>query len=406
MTDEAGRQRLYLHIGLAKTGSTYLQAILRRNVAVLRDQGYCYPLVGPESMYHAAVEMASWPPRRGLTHEGVAGSFDALLDKGRRTGRTVVISHEIFGSGDERQVAAIFDKVVDFEVHVVVTVREPARLVVAQWQERVKNGHDQSFASYLDDRFSLGALPAEPDDAAYEELAKPELADKLRDRLALWGSHVPAERLHVVVVPTSGSDPTLLWDRFAESIELDPAAVDPSPPEGADARSNSSLGVPQIAFMRRVIAALDGRLPQPGFSLVAKRWFAQVVLAQLPGDRPALPPEYVAPMAWVGRRWICDIRESGVVVHGELDELEVRPSPRETRHPDEVTDAELAEVGSSAAADLLLEVERLREEVDGLRRQLRARRTAPPAPAPPPGLLTRAARAVARRTPSRRRRKA
>ena len=34
---------LYLHIGMPKTGTTYLQHFLHKNNAVLQQEGYCFP---------------------------------------------------------------------------------------------------------------------------------------------------------------------------------------------------------------------------------------------------------------------------------------------------------------------------------------------------------------------------
>ena len=48
------RQRLYLHVGLPKSGTTFLQALLAKNRGRLKESGFIYPFVRPEGMFHAA----------------------------------------------------------------------------------------------------------------------------------------------------------------------------------------------------------------------------------------------------------------------------------------------------------------------------------------------------------------
>ena len=60
-------QRLYFHVGLPKSGSTYLQSVLGGNRGALKDVGHVYPYVRQEGMFHAAVEMAGNPSRWGWT---------------------------------------------------------------------------------------------------------------------------------------------------------------------------------------------------------------------------------------------------------------------------------------------------------------------------------------------------
>ena len=60
--------RLVMHIGFEKTGSTYMQAFLRDNAAVLREQGVGYPdfCRGPEHLeiYMAGLPEIDWMHRR------------------------------------------------------------------------------------------------------------------------------------------------------------------------------------------------------------------------------------------------------------------------------------------------------------------------------------------------------
>lgn len=350
-------QRLYLHIGLPKSGSTFLQSAIGGNRAALREHGYAYPYVRQEGMFHAAVEVAGNPEHWGLSREEVDGTFAALLQRGRDLGRTVVISHEIFGAASPEQVEQITAQLADFDVHLVVTVRNIARMFTAQWQEAVKNGQDESFSAFAERQ--LATLP-EPGDRVMAGFWRGQNLAWLLDR---WRPHVPPERTHVVVSPAGGADPEVLWRRFAEAIELPADAIDVSTVPG----SNESLGTPQIALLRQVVSSLDGRLEQPWYSLVAKRWFAQTMLSQVRSRKPVAPAPVAEQLAAVARTWIDLVETDGYLVHGDLAELlPAAPDPA-VPHPDDVSaEDQLAGLPDVLAA-MLLRVRDDRQRIAELR---------------------------------------
>ena len=356
------RQRLYLHIGVPKSGSTFLQSVLGGNREALKAHGYVYPYVRQEGMFHAALEMAGNPEQWGLTHDEVQGTFAHLLRRGRRLGGTVVISHEIFGAATAQQVAAIGEQLDDFDVHVVVTVRNIGRTITAQWQERVKNGINESFEEFSTDL--LDSLPSSLDGPMVGFWRGQNLA-WLLDR---WRPLVPPERTHLVVTPSGGTGPEVLWRRFAEATGIPVDVVDLSqvPP------GNESLGVPQIAFLRQVLTALDGRLEQPWHSMVAKRWFAQTLLSKVRGPKPVTPAPVADCLTEVTRAWIELVRSGGYQVHGDLDELLPEPTPPGSPHPDEATPAEMLDGLPGVVAEMLLRTRDLRVTVEALEAEKQA----------------------------------
>lgn len=348
-------RRLFLHVGMPKSGSTYLQGILANNRRALREQGFIYPYVQQEGMFHAAVEMSGRPEPWGLTSEQVDGTFDRLLGKGRRSGLDVVISHENFGNAGDAQIAEIATRVDDFETHLVLTVRDPIRMIAARWQERVKNGDPSSFAEVAEEL--LAKLPEDP-------VAQPTgywPAQNLPWMLERWAPVAPPERMHVVITPAGGGDRDLLWRRFAEALGMDADAVDVG-----HARSNESLGAAQVAFLRQVILALDDRLPQPWYAEIVKRWFAQSVLSTV-RSRKAVTPAWVAErMAGLATSWTAVVRDGSFQVHGDLAELFSAPAPADTPLPDEVTPEEVLEGLPDVVAAMLLRTRDLRVRIEEL----------------------------------------
>ena len=151
-------------------------------------------------------------------------------------------------------------------------------------------------------------------------------------------------------MPPSGSDPSILWDRFAAVVGIDPARFDTSRTE----RSNEGLGWAELETLRRVNVALDGRISQPYFSEVVSQLFAREVMAGLATSSKAALPQDLGSLAdSIARRWIDAIRTAGYHVVGDLDDLCPQPAGGGSSRPN---DAAIAHVAVNASAELLVEL--------------------------------------------------
>jgi hypothetical protein len=343
--DAAVPQRLYFHVGLPKSGSTYLQAALGNNREALKSHGFVYPYVRQEGMFLAAVEMVGSAARWGQDPGDLAGTFAHLLRRGRRIGGTVVISHEIFGGARAPQIETMRELLADFEVHLVVTVRDLGRTVTAEWQEQVKNGHPHSFAEFTEEL--LADLPDDPAHAG--RFWRSQNLGRLLER---WSVVAPPERTHVVPCPVSGAPSDLLWQRFADAIGLPADVVDLDQVP----RRNESLGTAQVALLRDVLVQVADRLPQPWHSRIAKRWFAQTLLTRGRSDRPVTPGDLAARLTPISRHWMDTLVREGYQVHGDLDDLLPVPAPEGSRHPDDVDELAKLDALPEVLAEMLVRV--------------------------------------------------
>jgi hypothetical protein len=359
VTPGEGQQRLYFHIGLPKSGSTYLQAALGNHREALKERGFVYPFVRQEGMFLAAVEMVGSARRWGQDPEDVAGTFAHLLRRGRRLGGTVVISHEIFGSARPAQIEAVREMLEDFEVHLVVTARDLGRTATAEWQEQVKNGEPDTFAEFT--AALLDDLPGDPaDDGRFWR------SQNLGRLLERWAVVAPPERTHVVPCPPPGAPKSLLWERFADAVGLPVDVVDlDSVP-----RSNESLGTAQVALLREVLVEVGDRLPQPWHSRIAKRWFAQTLLTRGRSGKPVTPTELADRLTPVSRHWIETIRAGGYQVHGDLDDLLPVAAPDGAPHPDDIDRLAQLDALPEVLAEMLVRVREVSERAAGLDRDV------------------------------------
>ena len=341
----AGAQRVVLHVGLPKTGTTYLQALLAGHRDQLREAGVLYPFLRPGAMFHGAVEVRGSHEKFGLTADEVRGTWRALCDRARSFPGTTVISHEVLAGATTAEIAAALAPLAGLEVHVVVTARDLGRQATAHWQEEVKLGDVGSFRDFERTQFRADTRPGDP--------ARPHFwhAQDAADALRRWSSAVPARQVHLVVCPAPGAPPGELWNRFAGAVGLDPGLGDPAAGDAA----NVSLGTLQIAHLRQVNGLLAGRLDPRTYNRVVKKEYAEGVLAALPGERPRTPRGLGGVLEPATRAWAADITAAGHPVHGDLDELLPVLGSGDDPHPDDVDEAALAGLDAAGATGRLLD---------------------------------------------------
>ncbi|WP_310964300.1 hypothetical protein [Nocardioides terrisoli] len=332
-------RRVYLHVGTPKSGTTHLQRRLRRNAETLRAHGVGIPrnprrARGIDASFRAALDLTGQdfggPPGHAR------GAWARAVRQSRRQ-RVTVISHELLATADADVIRRARADLADAELHVVVTARDPARALPAAWQESVKQGRRLTYRQFLD-RAREGEV----------WLARAMDVDAV---LESWGADLPADRLHLVTLPRPGADRDLLWQRFCDALGIDPD----SGPLPAD-RSNESLGIAETQLLRRVNRRHGRRNPEAHRLL--KYVVAEGALSLRDSMPILLPPEDHAWVAELAERWIGWVRERGVPVSGDLDDLRPRPTQGEWRDPDEPVPAEVAGAAVDALAATIAEVSR------------------------------------------------
>jgi hypothetical protein len=326
--------RVVLHVGLPKTGTTYLQGLLADHRDRLRAAGVLYPFVGPGAMFRGAVEVRGSHAKFGLTAGEVAGKWAAVCDRALAHDGVAVISHEVLAGATTEQVRAALAPLAGAEVHVVVTARDLGRQATAHWQEEVKLGATWSFADFERDQLRADTGPDEGPDAGG---VRPHFwhAQDFADCLRRWSVAVPAGRAHLAVGPAPGAGPEVLWQRFAEACGFDPDVLD-----GRTAPVNPSLGTAEVALLRAVNAALADRVDRATYLRVVKWGYAEGELAARPGPRPRAPYELGGLLRAVTARWLDEVRAAGHPVHGDPADLAPVVGAPEDPGPDDATPAE------------------------------------------------------------------
>jgi hypothetical protein len=320
-------QRVVLHVGLPKTGTTYLQAVLAHHRDALREAGVLYPDVLPQGMFLGAVEVRGSREKFGLSEADVAGTWQALCDSVRAHDGPSVITHEILGGAEPAEIAAALTPLAGLDVDVVVTARDLGRQATAHWQEEVKLGDTRSFAELERDQLRAD-VPAGDRPHFWH-------AQDYAAALRRWATAVPAARVHLVVGPPPGAAPDVLWRRFAEACGISQEA-DAVVEADAVAPANRSLTTEAIALLREVNRELDGRLTPREHARLVKRDLAEGRLADRPGTPPRTPAALGDVLTPAAASWRSEIEARGHPVHGSLDDLTPVLAGPHDPHPDAV----------------------------------------------------------------------
>ncbi len=270
---------VFLHIGEPKTGTTFLQQVMWRNRSELAAQGVVLPGHHPQDHFRASQDLRGIEKLPSDPAGSWTGEWEILARQAKQARSVAVISHELFSAADPGQAERAVRSLQPADVHIVLTVRDMATLLPAEWQETVKHRNDRGWEDWLSD-----VIDRESVDPDRRQWWFWRVHDTLAI-LAVWARHVPADHIHVLTVPSRGADTGLLWDRFAGLLGIDPGSADLT-----RARANSSLGLPEIEFLRRLNQALPDEVPDWFYMWNVKEGVAHRALAGRPRHGRLLLP--------------------------------------------------------------------------------------------------------------------
>ncbi|GGD27989.1 hypothetical protein [Nocardioides daphniae] len=229
-------ERVYWHVGLPKTGTTYLQEILWANVDALAAQGITLPGSGHREHLWAALDMQD-DPSLVRRDPRATGAWERLAAEVEATPGAALLTHEFFCAATTEQARRAAERLAPAEVHLVVTARDAASMLAAGWQEDVKNGAARGLRR-----------TAEREQRAHFGWWVWDLEQVLRR----WLPVVDAARIHVLPVPDRSEGPDQHWHQLARTIGFTGECEMPRRP------LNQSIGVVQVEALRKVNAHRTG----------------------------------------------------------------------------------------------------------------------------------------------------
>jgi hypothetical protein len=338
------RPRVFLHIGEPKTGSTFLQQVIWRNRAALAGQGVVLPGHHPQDHFRASQDLRGLKKLPSDPAGSWTGEWDILARQSKQAPRAAVISHELFCAADDEHARQAVSSLEPAEVHLVLTARDMASLLPAEWQESIKHRNARGWEDWLADVIERESVS--PDRRQWWFW---RVHDTLQI-LHIWSRYVPADRIHVLSTPQRGASPDLLWRRFAGLLEVDPDSVDIS-----RARANASLGLTETEFLRRLNAELSGEVPDWFYMWTVKEGLAHTTLAaRPPGQRLVLPPERHVWAKEYAETLIAGLSDAGYDLVGDLAELRPAEAAEPAVRPADQPVGEILDAAVQATAALVL----------------------------------------------------
>ncbi len=335
-------ERVYIHIGAPKTGTTYLQEVLDANRQEMKRAGVLYPKL-PGIAHHSALWDLRQMWKQREFNVDVRGHWERVVKKVTAwDGPAAVLSSELFVYAQPDEVVRALTSFGDIEVHVIYTARDLVRQVPAVWQERLKNQHTMRYDAFVSDVIGRSR----------SGMAKSFwLAQDAPTALARWSQGLQPEHVHVVTMPPSGSAPDLLWNRFASVVGLDGSEYVADVPA-----TNTSFGAVEAEVLRRLNERGAGELGAAAYRRVVRYGLFDVLDGVVPDKiRITLNPEEHAALVARSGDLVTGLRAGGFEIVGDLADLKPAPyaAPQgEQRRPGDVTDAEV----NAALLDALFEV--------------------------------------------------
>ncbi|MDT0301695.1 hypothetical protein [Streptomonospora wellingtoniae] len=344
-------ERLVLHIGVQKSGTTYLQQMMQDRTKELAALGALYP-VPPRRRpgatrvnYH---ETASYALLRGeyswVTEARAAKEqswWENLQKQIRSWEGTAIVSAEALSVVRSDAARKTIEALGSPDTRVFITGRGLGKLLPSVWQQHIRNGKSSSFHSYL--RQLQRQREAGWDAVESDGKAHLWRAFALGGLARRWASIVGTDKVTLITNPGSPAD--RLWHRFLEAVELGDTSSISAPDDSTTV--HSGVTAPEAEVLRTLnsnLAAAEWPADD------ARRLRARIIegFARRPsrGPRLGIPLTYRETVDAWSRADVEDLRNSGVRIVGDTGELRYSPAAEPAEH----TAPDVAEAAGSAAA--------------------------------------------------------
>jgi len=334
--------RTFVHIGLPKTATSYLQTIIWSNRERLRARGVVVP--GTERRDHLwASRTVREQPSHQHAPERHRTAWSRICAELRAADGAGLVSHEFFAAASAEQAVAAIEALAPADVHLVVTAREPLGLFTASWQESLKNGSTTPMPDYA------RRVSQRPTDIWNWRTLD------LRLVLERWTAAVPPERVHVLVLDPDAPREDV-WHRFAGIVGFSTDGIDLS-----GSFPNTSMGVAEAETLRRVNSRLTGFDNAFDKGVYLRTFLADERLVPRGGERFWPEPDQIEDCRRRADETVDYLRATPIDVVGDPEQLLVPQTLEPRRSTRSVGDDEVAAVAVDLVATMLGDVRRLRQ---------------------------------------------
>jgi hypothetical protein len=302
-------KRTYVHVGLPKTGTTYIQSALWENRSRLQAAGCLVPGDKRAASWRAVSDLLGRRPH-GAEARHVMGAWASLSEALQNwDGERAVFSEELLSTATKRHAQRLVASLSPSEVHVVLTVRDLARTIPSVWQQEVRKGKTWTWDEFV-------STVRDPDSGPPTIGVAFWLRFDVERTLRIWEGVVPSAHIHVVVVPPRDAPPDVLIKRFATAVGVDESLLASPTPEG-----NTSLGVAETEALRRLNIRLANALNERQYARAVVQSVIPALQSRPTTIRSQVPAEHRDWMKEKSLELIAFLRGSPYEIVGDLREL-------------------------------------------------------------------------------------
>jgi hypothetical protein len=339
-------RRVFLHVGLMKSATGYIQDLCDANRERLLSQGMFW--TSADDNFLATDDLlGTWRERPGL-----AGAWDTLTAQLAAHPGDALVSNELLAPVNQRKRTRLVRALGPADVSVVITARDLARVIPSQWQTGARNRSAVAWHDYV------SALVSDDDS---EVAAGFWRRQDLPAIVASWAQQVALEQITVVTVPPAGAASSVVGERFARAIGVRIDGFDQPPP------SNPSLGLVSAELLRQVNER-SSELAWIEYRSAFRQALARLVLADRAASEPPIALDAGA-LDWArarGERLADAVAASGVRVVGELSDLVPSASVAPSQGAAVPTESELLDAAVDGIVGLGALLAKTRLEHDAL----------------------------------------
>lgn len=303
-------QKLIIHAGFPKTGTTSLQASLASAREDLLKQGIHYPKRHGSAQHDAAWALTErvygWEGRGGA--KTPIAAWESLVQEVSTTKETVLLSSEFLSHAKPSQVERMKSDLNVADTTIIFTLRAIAKILPSRYQQSLKKGNTWGYHEWLRNVLHLEGATSET------RIKFGNYSKILRRWCTVFGSE------NVVLVVVDETSPNLIFDAFHDLLNLNPSTLKKVEDKGL----NRSLTWPESVLL----TSLNNRFEHEGSwndyvnmvrNSVVKSWSGTPAPKEY--ERILTPQWAVNSAVAIARENIQEIDTLGIRIIGELQLL-------------------------------------------------------------------------------------
>ncbi|MGA0857247.1 MAG: hypothetical protein ACO3P3_03680 [Candidatus Nanopelagicales bacterium] len=323
-------EKLIIHAGFPKTGTTSLQASLASARESLIAQGVHYP-----KRHGSAQHSAAWAlTERVFGWEGRGGkatpisAWTDLVKEVQKTKERVLISSEFLSHATPAQVKRVKNDFAIGDTTIVFTLRAITKILPSRYQQSLKKGNVWGYHDWLKMALHLdGAPDSKIRFGNYSKI------------LRRWSDVFGIERVKLVVVDESM--PNLIFDSFHDILEIQSGTLQKVEDRGL----NRSLTWPEAVLLSHLNLAFKDKGSWNEYATmvrnnIVKSWTG--TKAPENAEKILTPTWAIEAVRGIALKNIDEIRSLGIEIVGDIELLASTSVPTGENSSSDVIPVELA----------------------------------------------------------------